>query len=105
MRNFWKAAALGLCIAGTAAGARAADQPAPKLEPLQRAALRAVARTRILELSEKRAVRQADPAALDKEAQAVAARLSDAQLRALAAGEDVQATIAPSVSSAVTAQT
>jgi archaellum component FlaG (FlaF/FlaG flagellin family) len=96
MKSFLKAAALGLCCAGTAA-ALWADGTAPQPAPLERAALRAVARTKIRETVEHRAVRRADPAALDKEARRIAGRLSDAQLHALAAGEDVEKTIAPSL--------
>ena len=45
-------------------------------------------------------MRPSDPAAVAEEARSLARRLSDAQLRALAAGRDVQETIAPSLATA-----
>lgn len=97
MKSFLKAAALGLCIATAAPALWAAGLAASQAASLEREALRAVARTRILEMVEKKAVRKADPAVLAAEARRIAGRLSDAQLRALAAGDDVETVITPSL--------
>lgn len=94
-------AALGVLLAmcgGGGAWGQAAE-PA-RLGAAEHAALRTLARTRIQELAEKRAVRPVDPVALAAEARRIADRLSGAQLRALAAGEDVEETITPSLMTA-----
>lgn len=93
-------AALGVLVALSAGGAAA--QPAGD-GAAERAALRAMAGSRIQEMVEKRAVRPVDPAAVAEEARRIARRLSDEQLRALAAdehAEEVEETIAPSLATA-----
>ena len=99
MRKSFKrvVAALGVLLAVSTGAARAQETETAGGEDLERAALRSVARARIQEAVEKSAVRPIDPAQLAQEARRIAKRLSDDQLRALAAGEDVQETIAPSL--------
>lgn len=92
-------AALGvlLAVCATGSGARAQETDAAAVDAAERAALRTLARTRIQEMVEERAVRPNDPVALAEEARSIARRLSDEQLQALAAGKEVQETIAPSL--------
>ena len=90
------AAALGaLAMAGGAAGAGEVERAA--VDDAERAALRTLASTRIRETVEKQVVRPTSPEVLATEARRISRRLSDAQLRALADGADVQETIAPSL--------
>ena len=88
-------AALGIVLTLAAGAAKAQQREPAGTDAAERTALRAHARTRIQEMMEQRAVRPADPAALAEQARRIARRLSDEQLSALAAGEDVQETIAP----------
>jgi hypothetical protein len=88
-------AALGIVLTLAAGAAKAQEREPAGTDAAERAALRTLARTRIQEMMEERAVRPADPAVLAEEARRISRRLSDEQLRALAAGEDVQETIAP----------
>jgi hypothetical protein len=67
------------------------------VDDAERVALRTLASTRIQEMVEKKVVRPTDTVVLAAEARRISKRLSDAQLRALADGADVQATIAPSL--------
>jgi len=85
-----------LTILGSGAAWAQAAEPA-SVDAAGRAALRTLAETRIQETVEKRLVRPTDPAVLADEARRISKRLTDAQLRALAAGEDVEKTIAPSL--------
>lgn len=95
-------AALGILVA-TAGGATAQPGGEPAGvgdDAAERAALRTLAGSRIQEMVEKRAVRPVDPAAVAEEARRIARRLSDEQLRALAADESVETveeTIGPSL--------
>jgi hypothetical protein len=82
-------------IAAGAAKAQGAETMS--VDPAERAALRTLAGARIQEMVEEQVVRPTDPAALAQEVRRIARRLDDAQLRALAAGKDVQETIAPSL--------
>jgi hypothetical protein len=89
----------GIVASEARAQEREADAAtAAMVEAAERPALRTLAETRIQEMVETRAVRPNDPAALAGEARRIARRLSDAQLRALAAGQDVRKTITPSPS-------
>jgi hypothetical protein len=90
-------AALGVFLAVSAGSAKAQGTEAAGSEAVERAALRSVARAKIQEAVERSVVRPTDPAVITAEARRIAKRLSDDQLRALAAGEDVQKTIAPSL--------
>lgn len=89
------AAALGVLVVtwGGEAGAREAEGA----DSAERMALRALASTRIQEMTEREVVRPTEPAVLAAEARRIAGRLSDEQLRALAAGADVQETVGPSL--------
>jgi hypothetical protein len=95
-------AALGVLVA-TVGGAMAQQGGEPAGvgdDAAERAALRTLAGSRIQEMVEKRAVRPVDPAAVAEEARRIARRLSDEQLRALAADESVETveeTIGPSL--------
>jgi hypothetical protein len=104
-RSFWKmVAALGILLAAAAGEVRAQQAETEGIaSPFERSALRALARTRIQESVAERMVRPTEGAVLTKEAQRIADRLSDQQLRALAAGADVAETIEPSLVSSVTA--
>ena len=93
-------AALGIVLTLAAGAAKAQGGELAGSDAAERAALRTLARTRIQEMMEERAVRPADPAVFAEEARRIARRLSDEQLRALAAGEDVQETIAPKLATA-----
>jgi hypothetical protein len=84
MRNFSQTAlSLGI-LAGILLGSPAW----PQLD--ERAALRAVAQTRIQEVLDRRAVRKVEPAVVARDARRVAKSLTDEQLHAIAAGEDVE---------------
>lgn len=99
-RSFWKmVAALGILLAAAAGEARAQQAATEEsiASPVERAALRAVARTRIQESIKERAVRPTEAAVLEKEARRITDRLSDQQLRALAADAEVAETIQPSL--------
>lgn len=89
------AAALGVVVALSGGEARA--QEAAGADAAERMALRTLASTRIQEMAEKQVVRPTEPEVLAAEARRIARRLSDDQLRALAAGADVQETVAPSL--------
>jgi hypothetical protein len=88
-------AALGIVLTLAAGAAQAQEGEPAGTDAAERAALRTQARTRVQEMMEERAGREADPVALAEEARGIVRRLSDEQLHALAAGEDVQETIAP----------
>lgn len=90
-------AALGVVLAVSAGDARAQGAEPESVDPAGRAVLRTLAQTRIQEMAEKEAVRPSDPLLLAMEARRISKRLSDTQLQALAAGEDVRKTIAPSL--------
>jgi hypothetical protein len=94
------AAALGVLIVTWGGEVRAQEAETAGAEAAERVALRTLASTRIQEMTEKQAVRPIDPAVLAAEARRIARRLSDAQLRDLAAGADVQETVAPSLMTA-----
>lgn len=89
-------AMLGVLLAtGSGVGAARAQEAEATVDAAERPALRTLAQTRIQEMVERSSVRPNDPEAVEREARSLARRLSDEQLRALAAGKDVQATIAP----------
>lgn len=87
------AACLGLVLAGAAAGA----QEPPGATSTERAALESYARTSFTAMVESRAVRPTDPARTAFEADRFAGSLTDEQLRAIAAGEDVMTVAASSI--------
>lgn len=103
-RSFLKmVAALGIVLAAAAGEVRAQAPEraaASVTSPVERSALRAFAANRIKEMVEEEAVRPTDPAALEIEARRISERLSDNQLRALAAGGDVAETVSPSLQTA-----
>jgi len=90
-------AALGVLLTISAGAVRAQAAEPVSVDAAERPALRTLAETRIRETVEKQVVRPTDPAVLADEARRIAQRLSDEQLRALADGEEVQATVAPSL--------
>lgn len=91
------AAALGVLVAMSGDRVWAWGEETAGVDDAERAALRTLASTRIRETVEKQVVRPTDPEVLAAEARRLSKRLSDAQLRALAAGADVQETVAPSL--------
>ena len=94
------AACLAVCLTGPLAAADAtSEEGASAVNPVERSALRALARDRINAMVHENAVRPVDAAAVSEESRNIARRLSDEQLRAIAQGEDVQQTIAPSLRS------
>lgn len=94
------AACLAVCLTGPLAAADATSgEEANAISAVERSALRALARDRISEMVHENAVRPVDAAAVAEEARKIVRRLSDEQLRALAEGEEVQQTIAPSLRS------
>lgn len=83
--KFVACACLGVLFgAATAAGAKVES-----LSASATAALRTHAQGRIVELLERRAVRQIDPGIIASDARRLASRLDEAQLRAMAAGDDI----------------
>src|SRR4051812_22702421 len=100
MRNMWISAA---CLGALSIGALAAEAQTPPAPPtaIEKAALRALARTRISEMVERRAVRPVAPGKPATDARAPAASLSDTELRALAAGEDAGSILAARNASAM----
>lgn len=94
------AACLAACLTGPLAAADATPKEgASAISPVERSALRAIARDRINAMIHDNAVRPVDAAAASEESRNIARRLSDEQLRAIAEGDDVQQTIAPSLRS------
>lgn len=92
------AACLAVCLTGPLAAADAtSEEGASAVSPVERSALRALARDRINAMIHENAVRPVDAAAVAEESRNIARRLSDEQLRAIAAGAEVQETIAPSL--------
>jgi hypothetical protein len=91
------AACLAVCLTGPLAAADATSEEASAISPVERSALRAIARDRINAMIHDKAVRPVDAAAAAEESRNIARRLSDEQLRAIAEGEEVQQTIAPSL--------
>lgn len=97
MRSLWISAA---CLGALSIGALAANaQTNPTA--VEKAALRALARTRIAEMVERRSVRPIAPGKVAADARALAASLSDTELRALAAGQDAGALLAAKSASAM----
>lgn len=92
MRTLMKIAAC-LAFVCTAAGA---EEPL-RVGSTERAALRAVARTRVAEMIESKAVRPGDPARTAAEADMIARSLTDDELRDIAAGEDVETVTSPAI--------
>src|SRR4028118_856185 len=102
MRRIWMTAAcLAACLTGplAAADATSGEETANVVSAVERSALRALARDRINAMIHENAVRPVEAAAVAEEARKIARRLSDEQLRAIAEGEEVQQTIAPSLRS------
>lgn len=91
------AACLAVCLTGPLAAADATSEEASAVSPVERSALRALARDRINAMIHENAVRPVDAAAAAEESRNIARRLTDEQLRAIAEGEEVQQTIAPSL--------
>lgn len=91
------AACLAVCLTGPLAAADATSEEASAISPVERSALRALARDRINAMIHENAVRPVDAAAAAEESRHIARRLTDEQLRAIAEGEEVQQTIAPSL--------
>lgn len=95
------AACLAACLTGplAAADATSGEEAANAVSAVERSALRALARDRINAMIHENAVRPVEAAAVAEEARKIARRLSDEQLRAIAEGDEVQQTIAPSLRS------
>lgn len=88
MRWYWKSAAcLGAVLALSTAQVQAQALKKPQEGFDTRAALRAAARTHLVEELERRMVRPTDPAILEADARRIAESLSDDRLRSVATGD------------------
>ncbi|HWN42857.1 MAG TPA: hypothetical protein VNW71_11585 [Thermoanaerobaculia bacterium] len=99
MKSLWKTAiCFGLLSAGCLALAPLSADPLPRARSFSEIeALRAMARTRIGEALERGARRPVQPAAVDADARRLAGSLTEPQLRAIAAGEDVESVLGGSL--------
>jgi hypothetical protein len=99
MKSLWKTAiCLGLLSAACFAVAPLSADPLPRANPFsEREALQAMARSRISEALESGARLPVEPAAVAEDARRLAGSMTEDQLRAVAAGKDVESVLGGSL--------
>jgi hypothetical protein len=103
--NFCKRSAIWVCLTLAVAASPVQAQLDRGPDPEARAAGRAEAKGLVIQYLQERSVRAVEPAIVEREAAGIVKDLTEEQVEALLAGEEVAAVLSPKTAQAETAQT